>query len=73
MGSHDCRLSLQQILVREGNHEAIDKLAPLSVLSPGLLGGLRGQFVPFEPVGDAMHMNVYTNAHVSVQDQASSY
>ena len=25
--------------------------------------------MPLEPVGDAVHMNVYTNAHVSVQGQ----
>ena len=42
-----------------------------SILSPRLLGGLRRRFVPFKPVGDAMHMNVYADAHVSVRDQAN--
>ena len=72
MGSHDCKLSLQRILIREEGHKVTDKLARLPVLSPRLFGGLRGRFMPFEPVGDAVNMDVYANAHVSVQDQTSS-
>ena len=78
MGSHDSRLILQREYWLEGSHEAADKLARPSVrrtpsiLSPRLLGGLRWRFVPLEPVGDAMHMNVYANAHVSVREQATT-
>jgi len=36
------------------------------MVSPGLFGCFRRCFVPLEPVGDTMHMNVYANAHISV-------
>ena len=36
------------------------------ILSPGLLWSFRRWFVPLEPVGDAVHMDVHANAHISV-------
>ena len=45
--------------------EKIEQQIP-AISSPGLLGVFCGWFMPLEPVGDAVHVNVYTNAHISV-------
>ena len=76
MGSHDSRLILQCESWSERGATMLQISWPVrrtpSILSPRLLGGLRWRFVPLEPVGDAMHMNVYANAHVSVREQATT-
>lgn len=59
VGSHDCRLSLARI-VSEQNDRGV-----AGFLSPSFFRGLRGRFMPFEPVGDTVHVDVYADTHIS--------
>ena len=59
VGSHDCRLSLART-VSEQNDRGV-----AGFLSPSFFRGLRGRFMPFEPVGDTVHVDVYADTHIS--------
>ena len=58
VGNHDCRLSLNKPRISEGQNSGGFSL-------PGFFGVFRGRLMPFESVGDAVHVDVYADAHVS--------
>ena len=69
LGSHDCRLSLD-VTQQTNRFEKEGARCPTNegssiILSPGLLGGFRGWFVPLETVRDMVHINIQANAYIS--------
>jgi len=69
VGSHDCRLSLhitQRTNWLERRGKTTDKRMVINHSLTWSPREFRGWFVPLEPIGDTMRMNVLANAHISV-------